>query len=233
MIASPKFLATGGAGLAGPVGPATDAERRAAGRTAGGVGGADEVSVLGAGELGRSEVLDRLVRRGLNDERFPFRFDDETRSPQRGQLLGAAGDQGLRSQDPGDLAVEGVPLGPIFDGGAGGTLGVEGLLRIFPLLAESVLKLPLLSELRHPFGAGGILAAALFGFHLRQSNLDCREGLELLERDRHGRRLGRGRGAGGVRLGRRRRDDGGGGGCGSGRRGSGFGGHTFYLGDAG
>ena len=59
----------------------------------------DKVGILGAGELCRDEVADRLERRRPDGETFALRLDDELIPPELGELFGAARDQRLGSEN--------------------------------------------------------------------------------------------------------------------------------------
>ena len=82
---------------------------------AAGIGRPHKMSVVRLGELGRDEVVDVLERRRPHRERFPLRFHRELASPELGELLGAARYQWLARENPGQLAVEGISLGPFLD----------------------------------------------------------------------------------------------------------------------
>ena len=114
MIASPKFLGvTGKAWPAGvgaawwaPVVPAVPPT---------GVLRPDEVGVLGPGELGADEITDGLERRRTNVEAISLGLDLKLITPELRELLGPARHERLRREHARQLAVQGVPLGSLFD----------------------------------------------------------------------------------------------------------------------
>ena len=112
-----------------------------AGSPAAGVGSADEVGVLGSGELGLHEVADRLKRRRADRETIAGRLDNELTPPELGELLGAAGYERLAREHARNLAVECVPFRAFLDGCSGGSFGVELFLCLFALEAKGVLDL--------------------------------------------------------------------------------------------
>ena len=150
------------------------------------VGCADEMGVFGAGELGRDEVADGLKCRSPDRERVALRFDDELIPPELRELIGTARNERLRREHSRRLhrrvrivsPAPRPPIGwPVRRRAASGPPRAE---------FESVLDLPLLGEQLDLFGSGHFVAAALVGFHLRQTCLHRGECLKLLERDRDG-----------------------------------------------
>ncbi len=72
-----------------------------------------------------------------------------------------------------------------------GPLGVERLLRFFPLDSQGVFDFALLGQQLDLFRSSRLVAAALVGFQLRKTGLNRGERLKLLKRDRDGLRLER------------------------------------------
>ena len=73
------------------------------------------MGVVRLGELSRDEIADALERRSADCKTIRLRFHGELAPPKLGELLGAARHQGLRGQNAGQLAIEGISLGPFLD----------------------------------------------------------------------------------------------------------------------
>jgi hypothetical protein len=73
------------------------------------------VGIFGLGEGPGDEVLDRLEGRRANREAVALGLDGELIAPELGELVGAARDERLTGEGTGELAVQGVPLGPVLN----------------------------------------------------------------------------------------------------------------------
>ena len=113
-----------------------------------------------------------------------LRLDLELITPELRKLFGPSGDKGLRREYPGQLSVQCISFGTLFE---------CRTLRAFVFKLASVLLLLFLESLLDVafgchqldlLGAGSVFACTLFGLDLCEPRLDLRECLELLERDR-------------------------------------------------